>query len=117
MDDGVHIDVMQGGGLIADGSTKMIIFTGKNKYPGYWNNIYFSEYSNDGSCVLKHCLIEYGGRDNNRPANIFCENASPIISYCYIENSLNYGIYLAGNSNPYLENNSYNHNIGGAIFP
>jgi len=112
-----HIDVMEGGGLIADGSFNSIRITGVAKYPGFWHNIYFSDFSNDVNCILKNCHIEYGGADHSRPANIYCNNASPTISYCSIENSLYYGIYLFGNANPNLENNIFNNNIMGEIYP
>ena len=111
-----NIEIMEGGQLIADGSSHLITFTAVHKFPGSWNCIYFSNFSNSTNCLLKNCRIEYGGGDFNRPANIYLENASPVVANCYIENSLNYGIYLAGGSNSDLENNYFYNNLSGSIY-
>ncbi len=117
MGDRGSIDIMEGGGLIADGASGIITFTGAVDFPGSWHCIYFSSTSNDLLCYLNHCLIQYGGGESSRPANIYCADASPKISNCTISASLGYGIYLEGNSQPILQDNIFSGNLSGPQFP
>lgn len=86
------------GGLIADGSSQQIAIQGVQSTSGIWNSIYFSNLANASHCQLINCRISYGGGDLNRPGMIYCNNISPIIRNCIIENSQTYGIYLNGNA-------------------
>jgi hypothetical protein len=122
IDNNSQINVMEGGELYADGSSSLITFTGIYKIHGSWNCINFNRLCHDWNCILKHCRIEYGGGSNIMPANIYCDDVSPTITNCYIENSLNYGIKLEGTypshiRDNYLNNNFFNNNIRGNIFP
>jgi len=114
MSHGSSITIENGGELIADGTSQFITFTGVYKSPGSWNCLTFSNVLNS---FLNNCRIEFGGGDMNKPANIFAENASPIITNCYIENSLGYGIYYIGMPNPVLDNNYYVNNQAGTVYP
>jgi parallel beta-helix repeat protein len=111
------VEIREGGGLIADGASGLITFTGSNRTPGAWGCIDFGDGCLDASCLLNDCLIEYGGGDQNRPANIYCDNASPTISNCVVANSRSYGVYLSGNSNPQMSDNLFQNNPDGSIFP
>ena len=111
------LEIREGGGLIADGASGLITFTGRNRTPGAWGCIDFGDGCLDASCLLNDCLIEYGGGDQSRPANIYCDNASPTISNCVIANSRSYGVYLSGNSNPKMRDNVFQNNPDGSIFP
>lgn len=116
-DPDASLEIIQGGGLIADGASGLISFTANSKTPGSWRCIYFGNDSNDASCLLNHCLVEFGGGDLTKPANIYCDSASPSISNCVIANSRYYGIYLAGDSNPRILNNIFNDNLSGPQYP
>ncbi|MBD3288997.1 hypothetical protein GF337_09355, partial [candidate division KSB1 bacterium] len=111
MDAGSQIDVMEGGGLIADGGSRMIEISGLDEFPGAWNCIHFSQFSNDNNCFLNFCNIKSGGGDSQRPANIYLNDSNATIKNCTISGSLHYGIYLAGSSNPVLENNHFIDNL------
>ena len=90
------ISVGNGGGLIADGSDQPIIFSSNLAEKGAWKYIHFSDHSVDDSCQLINCQIEYGGGDNNFGSFIYCENASPTITGCTINQCPSTGITLAG---------------------
>ncbi len=117
MDIGSQIDVLAGGGLIADGRINMIEIVGRYEYPGSWNCIYFSELSNHDNCYLNFCHIKYGGSDSQRPANIYLSGSRATITNCIISHSLHFGLYLGGHSEPFLENNHFNNNLNGPVFP
>ncbi|MEW6079368.1 MAG: right-handed parallel beta-helix repeat-containing protein [Thermodesulfobacteriota bacterium] len=63
-----------------------------NPAPGDWRGIYFDNYTADASTRLSYCIVEYGGNTIN--ANIYLDNASPIIQNCIIRHSSAHGIYL-----------------------
>ncbi|MBN1155230.1 hypothetical protein JXB12_09965 [candidate division KSB1 bacterium] len=115
MANGTSIDVLEGGGLTANGSTHIITIDCQSPFSGSWHGIYFSPYIRQGECYLNLCRIMYGGGDDERPANIFCDTSSPHITNCIIEQSLGYGIYLAGDANPILINNTFFSNLLGPI--
>ncbi len=77
--------------------------------PGDWQGIVFFDNTVDGSTILDHCTVEYGG-NNVYIANIYCSNASPTIKNCTIQHSSNYGIYCDINSAPTLTNNTISNN-------
>jgi hypothetical protein len=105
------------GGLIADGTDKLITIEGVQPITGIWNHIFFSSFANERNCQLINCRISYGGGDLNRPGMIFCENISPIIRNCIIEYSQSYGIYLKGNTNILdLQSNIFNGNSSGNYY-
>ncbi|MEW6606471.1 MAG: right-handed parallel beta-helix repeat-containing protein [bacterium] len=88
------------GKLIANNAT----FTSNQAIPtkGYWYGIWFLDKAEDES-TLNKCLIEYGGGYNY--GNIYCENASPIITNSVIGSSSKSGIYCY-NTSPTITNNT-----------
>lgn len=113
MADNAMIEVLEGGGFVANGSTRMITITSQSKFSGAWKGIYFGPQIRQTHCSLNFCRIMYGGGDDEHPANIYCDNSSPCITNCVIEQSLGYGIYLAGNASPVLINNTFFSNLLG----
>ena len=126
------------GTLSAVGTTNnMITFTSNKAIPapGDWGLIYFSDSSDDINCILKYCIIKYGGGSsvgadatkagievrmssptlsnnvishNAGHGGIACiDRASPIISNNVITSNVNAGIYCSGNTpKPSIANNS-----------
>jgi RHS repeat-associated protein len=85
------------GALSAQGTASApITFTSNDSAPapGDWKGIYFRDQTNNSLTLLEHCIVEYGGHTNN--ANIYLNNAKPIIQYNTIRNSSHSGIYLSG---------------------
>ncbi len=94
----VGLTISQGGCLQANGEFSPIIFTGDEI--GSWNGIYITATANSAECSFNNCYIEKGGRNIRYPANLILENASPNISNCSIQKSINYGIYIEGEFSP-----------------
>lgn len=117
MEADVSINVKMGGALRADGTSDQIIFTGSVARPGYWKYIHFNGDCNDVSCFLNACLISYGGGDEGWPACIYCENSSPTITNCRVENSASWGMYLSGDSSPDYTGTTFSGNFRGDIWP
>ncbi len=96
------------GALVADGKPdSLIVFTSasdttKNE-PDDWMGLEFLDYSNDATCKLDNCLIEYA-RDG-----IYCLTASPTITNCLIRNVYRHGIGLYSNSDPTITNTVVHH--------
>jgi hypothetical protein len=91
--------ISDGGSIQAIGTpSERIIFTGS--FTGSWNGVYFNNTANDINSKLIYCIIENGGNDNNLPANIILEDASPEIFNCLIRQSISYGIYVLGKVKP-----------------
>ncbi|MBN1348861.1 hypothetical protein JXJ21_05585 [candidate division KSB1 bacterium] len=113
----VSINVKMRGGFIADGADNQIIITGSVPQAGYWDYIHFEGDSDDNACLLNQCLISYGGGDDGWPGSVYCENASPTITNCRIENSATWGIFLAGDAQPVLDGTKYAGNLRGDVWP
>ena len=110
-------EILVNGGLIADGTENLISIEGSQPIIGIWNHIYFSNFANANNCQLINCRIRYGGGDLNRPGMIVCDNVSPIIRNCVIENSQTYGIYTTGVANiSDLQSNIFSGNVYGDFF-
>lgn len=110
-------EIGQSGGLIADGSSALIVLRGELPLPGYWDSIYFAAAAQPANCKLIQCQIQYGGGNVNRPGMIYCDKISPTIRSCFIEHSGSYGIYMNGNSFiADLNSNSFGGNIFGNYF-
>lgn len=99
------------GGLIADGSLGEITFTSNTTppSPGDWYGIHIYDVT---VTILNNCLIEYGGGSTN--GNISCWNANPIITFCKINHSSHYGIYL-WQSSPTMTGNTFTGNALGDV--
>lgn len=94
------------GTLEAEGtSSNKIIFTSNKTTPsaGDWQYIKFADSSVDASCVVKYCEIKYA------EYGIYCDNASPTISYSTISYNSNRGIYIP-NGSPTISNNTISNN-------
>ena len=110
-------EILSQAGLIADGKFGQIIIEGEKHYAGYWKNIYFSQNANINNCQLINCQIKYGGGDINQPGMIYCDQNSPVIRNCYIENSGSWGIYVNGNfAIQDLNTNVFYNNVNGDFY-
>jgi|GEM_PF-1499739 len=91
------------GALVADGKPdSLIVFTSasdttKNE-PDDWIGLEFLDYSNDATCLLDHCLIEYP------QDGVYCHSASPTITNCLVRNVERHGICLYSDSDPTITN-------------
>lgn len=103
-DDLKKIDVF--GTLIGEGmSTTPIIFTSNQTTPnpGDWQSINFI---NSDSSILTHCLIQYASFNEDGYmyyGAISCDNSSPQIEYCIIEQNERWGVVCHNNSNPTIQ--------------
>jgi CARDB/Right handed beta helix region/Bacterial Ig-like domain len=72
-----------------------ILFTSSQSSPapGDWSSIEFLDTSHDGSTILDHCIVEYGGSSYGA---LYLYNASPSIQYSTIRYSKYDGIYSSG---------------------
>lgn len=79
-----------------------IIFTSNqsNQSSGDWDKIHFLDQSIDAiysgnnyisGSILKHCIIEFGGGDQN--GVVYTEKAFPFIDHCMIRNNSSSGVY------------------------
>ncbi len=102
--------ISEGGSIQAIGTpSARIIFTRSGD--GTWNGIHFKSTANDINSKLINCVIENAGADDNFPANLILENASPEISNCLIHQSMGYGLYISGKVKPgSLQNNIITNN-------
>lgn len=91
------ISVGNRGGIIAEGSEEApVVISSPSAEKGAWKYIYFSDKSLDDSCRLINCRIEYGGGSDKFGSVIYCDNASPTITGCTINQCPSTGVTLAG---------------------
>lgn len=101
------------GTLIAEGTDLLpIIFTSNysEPNPGDWQSINFI-YSNES--VMKNCLIQYASFNEEGYmyyGAISCDNSSPLIEKCIIENNERWGIVCHDNSHPIIQENDVRYN-------
>jgi len=77
------------GALIAMGTPdEPIVFTSLSTTPnkGDWDEMYFTDLSDDERCILQYCIIEYA------QIGLRCKDSSPTIKDCIIRENLQYGI-------------------------
>ncbi len=101
VEDGVRIQVVSGGSLVADGTAEdEIVFTGTQETPGWWESLTFrsSEHPNN---LLNHVIIEYAGSGSPRgteDANLVVgrsnRNADVTVTNTTLRHSGEYGMYL-----------------------
>ena len=107
------------GALIAAGTgAEPITFTSSETTPaaGDWYGIYFANYSDDSTCILDNCVIEYGGDTGNYDI-VNCYNCSPIITNCDIGYGENNGIFSYGSgAAPMISNCEIYNNAQAGIF-
>ena len=97
------------GGLIADGATEAITFTGETAQAGYWYYIEFQDDAANQNCKMINCIVEYGGGYNNSAAMIYIEN-SPTISNCTFRYSSSNGVKIDGDADPNFSGNTITSN-------
>ncbi len=105
MGSGAEIDVQTNGGLIADGSTEAITFTGAVQQNGYWDYIEFSSDAVNANSRLINCIIEYGGGYSNNAAQVYIDN-SPTVKNCTIRYSSSNGVEIDDEANPTFVGNT-----------
>jgi len=69
---------------------------------GSWGSIFYKSSSDDLYSIVNNAVIKYGG--STGVGNLTYENAGGQFINSSITNSLNYGIYCNGNSNPLIDN-------------
>jgi parallel beta-helix repeat protein len=99
--------VSTGGGLIADGTTEKITFTGTESEEGWWNSLVFEANAVNANCQLINCEIMYGGSGASGMIVVY-NNAT--IKNCTISHSASDGIYVAEQKTPVLKDNTITDN-------
>ncbi len=117
MDSGADITVRNGGGLIADGTSATITFSGVVQQKGYWDYIEFRSDAADANCQLINCVLEYGGGDGDNSAIIWLDTNTPTIENNTIQYSSSYGLSYddANGTHDYESNNTFIDNDAGAV--
>jgi parallel beta-helix repeat protein len=82
------------------------------KGKGDWGRIQFGTYTTSG--ILNHCILEYGGYNQNGIVEISYTN-TPVVTNCVIRNSAGYGIVLQ-NASPTLSGNTFSGNTLGDVY-
>jgi len=105
------------GTLLAQGTADSVItFTSAESYKkaGDWSGLLFDKGASDG-CIIDHAIIEYGGDNDSKFANIaFNETHGNVtISNSYISNAKGYGIFIDSLSTPTLTNITFGYNPDG----
>ena len=109
-----RIVVGEAGGLLADGTTEAIKFTGNVAQDGYWYYMEFQKTANNAECKLINCTIEYGGGYNSTSAMLFINNKATVKN-CTIKNSSSYGVYIDDEAGPEFTGNTVTECVKGAI--
>jgi parallel beta-helix repeat protein len=99
--------VSTGGGLIADGTTGKITFTGTEAEEGWWSSLVFEANAVNANCQLLNCEILYGGSGANGMIVVY-NNAT--IKNCTISHGASDGIYVAEQKKPILKDNTITDN-------
>jgi len=99
--------VSTGGGLIADGTTGKITFTGTEAEEGWWSSLVFEANAVNANCQLLNCEILYGGSGANGMIIVY-NNAT--IKNCTISHGAGDGIYVAEQKKPILKDNTITDN-------
>lgn len=92
-------------GLIADGTTATITFTGEAANKGYWRFIQYNEDALSSNCKLINCIIEYGGGYSASSASLVINN-NATIKNCTIRNSSSNGVSIAPAARPEFTGNT-----------
>jgi uncharacterized protein YfdQ (DUF2303 family) len=100
-----RIVVDEAGGLIADGTSETIKFTGNVEQNGYWYFIEFRSTANNTDCKLINCIIEYGGGYADYSASLTIYN-NATVKNCTIKNSKSSGVYIDEDAAPVFTDNT-----------
>ncbi|MDP1677551.1 MAG: right-handed parallel beta-helix repeat-containing protein [Bacteroidota bacterium] len=68
-----------------------------------WYGVIFNDASVDASCVMKRCIVNFGGAGNTGGITMY--NASPTIDSCNLANN-HFGVMMQHVSNPVFTNNT-----------
>ena len=80
--------------------------------PGDWKGVYFRDASDDSVSHLEQCVIEYGGQTTG--ANLYLDNASPMMQYNTIRSSSGTGVVVTGSgSQGNIRRNTITGNVTG----
>lgn len=120
------------GALVAEGTPdSLIVFTsekddyygnpgdtnddGSSTVPAHsnWASLNFLDTSDDAVCVLRYCVLKYGGYSSS--GGVELSNAGPTISHCLISDNY-YGIECDGNSDPNILDNQINYSYSTPIY-
>jgi len=104
MDESSRIIIEKQAGLIADGTTEPILFTGASKVAGSWSSLEFRDDADHDMCVLNTCTFEFGGESSNN-AMIVGYGANFRMENCTLRSSSGAGLYLNGDAQPTLNDN------------
>ncbi len=107
--DGADLNIGTNGGLIADGTTEAITFTGETKQAGFWDYIEFDADAVNANSIMKNCIIEYGGGYSSTGAMLYLNN-NATISNCTIRYSASSGVDIDDNAAPIFTNNTITQN-------
>ncbi len=100
-----RIYVSEAGGLIADGSSEAIRFTGKVNQNGYWYYIEFAATANNADSKMINCTIEDGGGYADYSASLIINN-NATVKNCTIKNSESSGVIINANAAPVFTDNT-----------
>lgn len=100
-----RIYVDEAGGLIADGTSAAIKFTGNTEQNGYWYFIEFAKTAKNSDCKLINCTIEYGGGYADYSAALIINN-NATVKNCTIRNSESSGVYIDAEAAPDFSDNT-----------
>jgi hypothetical protein len=109
--------VDENGGLIADGTSETITFTGYVASNGYWRFIIFEDDAINANCELTNCVLEYGGGYSSSSGIIDVRNVATVTDNT-IRHSSSYGIIYdidSGAHGDYLSNNTFSDNTAGDV--
>ena len=109
--------VDENGGLIADGTSEIITFTGYVASNGYWRYIVFEDDAINANCELTNCVLEYGGGYSSSSGIIDIRNVATVTDNT-IRHSSSYGIIYdidAGAHGDYLSDNTFSDNAAGDV--
>ena len=117
MNNAAALIVDENGGLVADGTSETITFTGYVASNGYWRFIVFQDDAIDENCELTNCILEYGGGYSSSSGIVDIQNV-PTVTDNTIRHSSSYGVVYdidAGAHGDYLSDNTFSDNTAGDV--
>ena len=79
---------------------------------GAWSGVGIFDAALDDIVLIQHLEIGYGGGASLK-GNLHIDDAAPVVDTLYVHNSLEWGVYLAGDAAPALANVTYATNVSG----
>jgi hypothetical protein len=106
-----RLTISTNGGLIADGTSESITFTGEVEQKGYWQFIEFSSDANSAKSILKNVTIQYGGGYSSSSYQLMISNNATVRN-CTIRNSSSNGVLIDAGILPDFVDNIITGNTG-----